>query len=101
MVPHMASIMGSIKVGITGFKEEERRKTDMEKAESTRGHAAWAKRCWALLQIMRGIKAMTFEYRFDDLSQLLFRNKLVVSYLPPWVSEEARSRATNCLFHWF
>merc|ERR1712054_668186 len=81
-------------------KEEDRRKTDMEKSEAARGHALWAKRAWGILQIMRGIKAMTFEYRFEDLSRLLFRNKLVASYLPAWVSEELTTRAGTVAI-WF
>jgi hypothetical protein len=87
-------------VGITGFKEEDRRTTDMEKSTLAHGHTAWAKRAWALLQVIRGIKAMTFEYRFDDLSRLLFRNMLVSSYLPAWVTDELTSRA-GTVAAWF
>ena len=87
-------------VGITGFKEEDRRNTDMEKSAQARGHAAWAKRAWGWLQILRGIKAMTFEYRFEDLSQVFFRNKMVASYLPLWVSEELTTRA-GVVAAWF
>ena len=65
-----------------------------------RRHAAWAKRAWGWLQILRGIKAMTFEYRFEDLSQVFFRNKMVASYLPLWVSEELTTRA-GVVAAWF
>lgn len=77
-----------LEVGITGFKEEERRKTDAQKAAEKRSYAVWAQRAWRLLGTLRGVKAMTFEYRFDNLSHLMFGNKLVLSQLPMWVTDQ-------------
>jgi hypothetical protein len=81
-----------LEVGITGFKEEERRKTDAQKAAEKRSYAVWAQRAWRLLGTLRGVKAMTFEYRFDNLSHLMFGNKLVLSQLPMWVTDQVNER---------